>query len=520
MRNRWYLAFLFAGFTVIFGSVPRAMANDLSIANVRLGQRDPSAKTVVVLFDISWKNSWKNKINHDAAWVTIRLDNGTTEKKLCPMKSAGVNPSGFLPGSNTDAELYIPQDKSGVFVRRAKNSPTGDFLSTSVSVVLNYAACGFSETEQVSAHVFALEMVLVPEGAFYAGDAVSNAALRQGSADSTPWSITSEAPINVGGNGTYYYVSGNNAGETPSGSTFVIPQNFPKGFAAFYAMKYEITEGEWVEFLNSLPAAQRTAHDLTDASHKNTDNVLFRNTLACSGSPLTCTTQRPSRALAYLTWPDICAFLDWAALRPMTELEYEKAARGPYLPVPSAYAWGVTTIAPGTTLSGTAEDGTEHVSDPSANAVYGNQVLAGGDTANGPDHQQGPLRIGVFGNENTTRTQSGGGNYGMMELSGNVKEWVVTIGNASGLAYDGSHGNGFLTSVSGHEGYADNVSWPGIDVVPANGVTASSGAGLRGGSWADDEHYLRVSDRTDAAAGVSLALPVNGGRGVRTLDAQ
>ena len=50
-------------------------ANNLSVTNVTLGTRDPNAQTVVVTFNVSWQNSWRNKINYDAAWLTVRLNN-------------------------------------------------------------------------------------------------------------------------------------------------------------------------------------------------------------------------------------------------------------------------------------------------------------------------------------------------------------------------------------------------------------------------------------------------------------
>ena len=61
-------------------------------------------------------------------------------------------------------------------------------------------------------------------------------------------------------------------------------------------MKYELNEGQWVEFINSLPAAARANRDLADTNHKNSQNVLARNTISCSGSPLLCSSQRPARA--------------------------------------------------------------------------------------------------------------------------------------------------------------------------------------------------------------------------------
>ncbi len=505
--------------------LPRvSQANDLVVTNVRLGPRDTAAKTLAVFFDISWKNSWRNKINHDAAWVTVRLQDDTSaEKKLCLMTAAGLNPSGAVRGSSTDLEIFAPSDKTGVFFRRATNHPAADVATTSAMLTVNYDACGFTATSNVSATVNAVEMVLIPKGAFFAGDnGFSTAAFRRGAADNSPWPLTSESAVNVTGasSGGNYYVSAANPGESATGSSFIIPVSFPKGYNAFYLMKYELTEGQWVEFVNALPAVARSHRDVTDAAHKNSDAVVARNTLACSGSPLVCGSANPQRAMTFLSWPDICAFLDWAGLRPVTELEFEKAARGPFLPLNGEYAWGNTNIIAADALSGVSEDGTEAVTTLGANARYNSVTLSGGNAGQGPEHQQGPLRAGIFSTTTSDRTASGAGNYGVLDLSGNAKEWIVSVGNASALPFSGVHGDGYLTAVAGAEGNANTAAWPGIDADPTHGVTSAAGAGFRGGSWADPSSRLAVSDRSEAASGASGAASTYGGRGARSAEDQ
>ncbi|MEI6438249.1 MAG: SUMF1/EgtB/PvdO family nonheme iron enzyme [Candidatus Omnitrophota bacterium] len=513
-------------FFLFFISSSSVFANNLNISNVRLGIRDPQAKTVKILFDVSWDNSWRNKINHDAVWFTVRLSDAQAvsgEKRLCKLTVAGLLPAGSSAGSSSNAELLVPLERTGAFIRPAGHQEVSTFVSTDVTVTVDYSTAGFSENATIAASVVGMEMVLVPEGSFYAGDfAASTASFRQGAADNDPWEVSSAAPLSVtaaDSNG-YYYVSAGNAGEFPTGSSFTIPQDFPKGFSAFYAMKYEVTEGLWVDFVNSLPAAARTARDLTNAAHKNSDSVLYRNSIACSGSPLVCSSQRPFRALNYVSWKDLSAFLDWAGLRPMTELEFEKAARGPSVPLPGSLAFGGVTPVAVTGLSGNSEDGKETVSTQDANASFGDQVLSGGDAANGAGYQKGPLRSGIFSTSTSTRTMSGAGYYGMMELSGNLKEWVVTVGSASGLGFTGKNGDGYLTTLSGFEGNADVESWPGLDVNAARGVTSAAGTGFRGGSWQDSIDRLRISDRAEAALSDESAGPSYGGRGARTVDTQ
>jgi len=502
-------------------------ANNLSVTNVTLGSRNPNAHTVVVNFNVNWQNSWRNKINYDAAWLTVWLINSQVTPSvgvLCPATAVGLNPAGTSPGNGTNLQIYVPQDGTGAFLQPSSTGFVGNVNTQNVQLTVNYQSCGFTDADLIYASIFGMEMVFIPQGSFYAGDYDSStAALDSGSADPTPWFIGSENLIPVASNpvnSNYRYVSAGQSGEYPTGQGFNIPAAFPKGYHAFYVMKYEINEGQWVAFINSLPAADRLNHNLTDANHKNSGSVINRNTINCAGTPLLCSTLKPSRALGYLSWMDLAAFLDWDALRPMTELEFEKMSRGPILPNPGEYIWGNQTIAAATAISGTSEDGTETITSPTnANVNYNNAAFTGGDSSLGAGYDQGPLRGGIFAGSNSTRTSSGASFYGVMDLGGNLKERVVTIGNSTGLLFTGAQGNGVLNTTTGYEGNAIVGNWPGMDqVTPANGVDGAAGSGFRGGSWGDSASYLRSSDRSEAARTDTAALSTYGGRGGRTYD--
>lgn len=527
MKIFWARVFGLALGAILAAGMSPAWASNLSVSNVDLGSRDINANTVAVKFDVSLDYSWRNKINHDAVWLTVRLYNPNgvpTHKKLCSLSASGITPTGFSAGTASDVELYVPQDKAGAFLRRSENASPGTVSSQNVQLVLDYSSCGFSADDEIMASVLGIEMVFIPQGAFYAGDNDhSVASLDQGSSDSDAWYINSESAISVSNtvsNG-FRYVSANNPSEAATGASFNISADFPKGFRAFYIMKYEVTEGQWLEFINSLPsAAARAHHDLTDNAHKNSDTVVARNTIGCSGAPLACSSLRPARAASYLSWTDLAAFLDWAALRPISELEYEKAARGPVLPIDGEYAWGSTVIKAVTALSSGDEDGTETIATSGANANFDNTTLSGGDSAQGAENQHGPLLGGIFANNSVTRENSGAAYYGVMELSGNLKEWTVTVGNASGRNFTAENGNGILSTDAGYEGYADVAGWPGLNSVATRGVTDAAGSGLRGGSWADASDLLRISDRSQAALETTQATNTYGGRGARTYDGE
>jgi formylglycine-generating enzyme required for sulfatase activity len=177
------------------------------------------------------------------------------------------------------------------------------------------------------------------------------------------------------------------------------------------------------------------------------------------------------------------AFLDWAGLRLLTEFEFEKACRGSQNAIAGEYAWGTSSICPDASLSisGT-ENGTETItSDVSIGAcLYGNNNLIGGDG------DIGPLRAGIFAESNTDRISSGATFYGLMEMSGNLWERTVTVGNSTGRNYLGTHGDGSITS----DGYANVSDWPGYISDKNSGA---SGSGFRGGCFSYGEANERVA---------------------------
>jgi len=171
----------------------------------------------------------------------------------------------------------------------------------------------------------------------------------------------------------------------------------------------------------------------------------------------------------------------------MTELEFEKVCRGPNSAVAGEYAWGNANIAGLVyTLSNDGQYNeaiaTNYASDPTGNASY----WATDGSINGP------LRCGIFATSSSTRAEAGASYYGVMELSGNLLERPVTLGNSNGRSFLGSHGDGSLST----NGHATNSDWPGES---GGEVTGATGSGFRGGSWVDDATIFRVSGRRFAA---------------------
>ena len=509
-RASVFFMFLFA-----FAILPSlAFANNLKLTNFNVAQTDTASNTMSFTFDLSQDNAWRNTTNHDASWIFMKYstDGGVTWHHAS-MAASGTNPVGF--SAPADFEISVPSDQKGFFLERMSFG-SGSVSGQGVKFVWNYGQDGLNDATAQAANtvnkIFGIEMVYIPQGAFYAGDGNSSSEYRfkQGSADNDPWYITSENPItttNSASDGFYYTSTGAN-GENNTADAFLIPASFPKGYQPFYLMKYELTEGEWVGFFNTLTPQQKANRDITAAAlgGKNSDAVVNRNTISWDSSHPTynATTLRPSRAMSYLGWPDVAAYADWAGLRPMTELEFEKAARGKDIsPVTDELAWGDASYhvpAVGEITPANAnEDGTEAVIDGSSNLNRNNLGWTSGDgRAGGPaDNQKGPLRVGIFAESSSNRNTSGAGYYGNLELSGDLAESVVTVGRLQGRQFLGTNGDGELSTVSGYEGNATNADWPGINTNVVYGVNGTIGIGYRGGDYASSSiRHFQLSSRT------------------------
>ena len=504
MKKRTITLFTALALLLFAGSVA---ANNINVSNIRVtgqnttaGENNPANYTLVQ-FDLSWENSWRTSSapnNWDAAWVFVKYRVGSGDWQHAWLNNTGHS-SGTGTSATIDAGLLTPgtafhattNPALGVFIYRSADG-TGTFSITGAQLRWNYGANGVADNATVDVKVFAIEMVYVPAGNFYVGSGgTETSAFYMYPTTTNPYQITGEGAITVGTtDGNLYYPSSTYGGDQ-SGP---IPANFPKGYAAFYCQKYEISQQQYVDFLNTLTSAQ--------ASTRYPNATTNRHAITVSGGVYSTT--NPYVACNFLSWMDGAAYSDWAGLRPMTELEFEKACRGTVTPVANEYAWGTATVAssaytlenPGATNEGIASN----YSTSAGNASY--------DITDGSI--DGPLRVGIFAANanNSGRITAGASYYGIMELSGNLWERAVTVGNATGRDFTGLHGNGALST----NGHANETAWPGLT---SGEVTGATGSGFRGGSWNDNATLLRVSDRTSAAFTLSFRNVKYGFRAVR-----
>jgi formylglycine-generating enzyme required for sulfatase activity len=476
-----------------------SFANNISITNTSLTGRNTANHYVMVKFDISWENSWRTSSapnNWDAAWVFVKYRVGTGAWMHTYLNNTGhINPAGSLITTG----LIVPKlpfhetnnPGLGIFIYRDADG-TGTFSKTGVQLRWNYGANGVADTAIIDIRVYAIEQVYVPQGSFYAGSGGTEfGAFYKYPITTNPYLISGEGAIPVGTvtDNIYYPPYGLGYSGDQLGP---IPAAFPKGYDAFYCMKYEISQQGYVDFLNSLTEYQIYAR-LPDY------NGSFRFAITCNFSTLVSSTTNPFLACNFLGWYDLTAYLDWSGLRPMTELEFEKCCRGTLPAVPNEYAWGTTGFAnyPYTLIySGLTNENI---------ASNYSTTLGNAEIANTSGNINGPVRAGIFASNglNTGRVSSGATYYGIMEMSGNLYERPITVGTLQGRAFSGANGNGLLDA----EGNADVWSWA---------VTSNFVSGFRGGSFAGDANDYFVSGRGIAAMSSDGRMGTCGGRGVRS----
>lgn len=179
------------------------------------------------------------------------------------------------PGSAFDATT---NPALGVFIYRTGEG-FGTVTTTANRLQWRYAAQGIGNDDIAEVQVYAVEMVQVPAGAFFAGDGSTSTIrgqLRNGSVNA-PLKIVSEASLTLGGNAAGNLANNNATGMATAddfndATTQTLPADYPKGYASLFAMKYEISQAQYVAFLNALHRQQqqnRTATSLGAGSHQH-----------------------------------------------------------------------------------------------------------------------------------------------------------------------------------------------------------------------------------------------------------
>ncbi|OGS31575.1 MAG: hypothetical protein A2218_06780 [Elusimicrobia bacterium RIFOXYA2_FULL_53_38] len=423
-----------------------APINNAAVANISVS-RPVGTETIAISFTIRENNVSTGTTDNNGNWNTadwVFLKFSTAAGADGTWNHAVLGAGG---GVGAGASLTLASDNMGVFL---DHTAIQSLWTSTATLIWNYAANGVSgyDLGQTLFKVFSIAMVRIPQGSY-----IYNVADLGGAGYN-----------NLGGN-----TSVNSAGVIPAGAA----AGWPNGYNSFYMMRYEISQGQYAGFLNTLPSASAAA--LHYATIANGHNMTYTG-----GNPYGAqyAAADPNAAKNYFSTADAWSFLSWAALRPMTEMEFEKASRD-LSPDARVYPWG--SGAPTTTLYSPANEAGTH----SRNYLNYNNVTDGSKV----------LDVGRYlsGDVYRTPSQTGASPYGIADLAGSLSDGVL---NCSFTSVP-SNGNG---------GISWPANWPAVD---------STAKGIRGGNWSNDETRVRVSDRNNASYAGTFRYSYVGVRGVR-----
>lgn len=471
MKLRLTLLILLIGACLMQAGANNVRITDKVKVAGRLGQ-----DTIILTFPLKWDNSWRLDDNWDAVYLFIkykRLEVEEPWRHLC-IKTDGhrVDPGYTWSVAETKDHCAMVKPESspvGLFVFR--NSTGAGTASTMVRVAVNirqgdlepYYKASYEDFKsgKLDISVAAIEMVFVPRGPYYLGDGISYDSFADDEA--SPYLVTNEDSLTLRvKDGITQKLKTEQAG---------LRKLYPKGYDGFYCMKYEISQEQYVYFLNKLPYREqkkRIGNDLDqlkdrdyvfgDRTYPDARNGIILLKRKTAGLDVTGNhgdtavifghnlnqddgienSPRDGKTIAcnFLTPEDAKAYADWTGLRLMTELEYEKVCRlrnPENRPSGFQYAWNGSTLYQ---LNGGLQTGTE-------GTVY--EVAAGNANANAGGKFNGPVRCGSFARENTTYMSVTGASYwGAMDLTGNLSEMVCNA--ISGRKMVGIEGDGSLAS--------------------------------------------------------------------------
>ena len=322
--------------------VPAAASSPDAITVSNVKWEEDGKESGTVSFDLAWKNSWRAK------W-TEPAEKNVTGKPL-PLES---------------------WDAAWVFVKlQTKGSGTGSVAQASWRHAMLDAR---SASHQVPAGAV-LDVGLTDDGSRGVGVFLYRAAAGQGPVDfkgiKLRWTgAAAPADVSVQAIGMVYVPAGAFRSKTPWKTTFAtiknpdatapdgcrVPTNapahasWPNGVNAFYCMKHGINQGLYAAYLNFGGVVPKYRPEFGKSSYLAYG--FGRQTIKFDEFRKLFVAEQPDLPRSYVIWADILAVTAWTGLRPITDLEYEKACRGPREVARAEDAWADGVCAPAAGLA-------------------------------------------------------------------------------------------------------------------------------------------------------------------------
>ncbi len=397
--------------------------------NATISNPQYNNQTRTLAFDIGWNNGFrvnadwsdyihlviKVKNSNETSWNPAPAFSASAINLQTPSSSAGgftsvLHSAGFSSG--TDGGRMIIQFTAGTFI-----NPSFKIMAIEM-IYADHENLGYT---------------------YHFGDGSTRNRLHDGSDENLPFVWAPPYPD---------IIVGNQSGQLAA--NFNSPLPFAMSNIHKSMMKYEITQGMYMDFLNCLSRPQQDTRTETDLSigisevtnvfvmsnnsYPDQDNgvrcaetipAAGRITFFCDGNNNGIGNEADDgldRACNFIGAEDAKAILDWLHLMPMSKIEYELWARGGGNVVPGEYAWGSTSY---------------HVIDPQGwnnegtSQAYHNDI---GTTGAHVSTNFSAKRVGAFAGATTTREQSGASFFGIMDLSGSLLETVYNPLSSNGNA--------------------------------------------------------------------------------------
>lgn len=488
-----------------------AIGNDVRIRGEAKVQAI-TENTALITFPLSWEHSWRESESWDAVYLFVKYRRvGVNEPwhhaylkedghrvtgggnvpamEFLPVKTENINllrMDVIYAGNYQPTQITSKQEVAGVFLFR-RTPGNGNLNIPRVSLEWDFKQGDLNlyydvtvediRQGKIEVSVQAVEMVYVPNGPYYLGDRIS------------PYSFVSEEC-----NSAFYVNTDDEVKVHIMGATadrgvlnrWVVPDLYPTGYTGFYTMKYEVSQEQYVNFLNRITYTdqkKRIGNDLDNLApgqfafgKKDVPN--YRNGIILQerfrthdtavifgfdlngNDPINSDADGKSVACNYLTPDDVRAYCDWAGLRPHSEMEYEKGCRqrNPAIGANDrSFAWGTPNFASlqAWNISTVKNDNAEDEEVLIANAANTGRM-------NGPKvHNLGPVRCGAFATETSDIYKAGASKWGIMEMTGNLAE----------IYYNARQGKNFNGEVFGDGNIWSSVaSWRTDTVVHVYGI--------------------------------------------------
>jgi hypothetical protein len=181
-------------------------------------------------------------LRFDRIWEHAHLGNSATHSSPAGTTITVGCADALLAYSSTNPGV-------GVFIHRSVDG-SGSLSAPGCQLQWLHGAQGITIGTALEVCVHAVEMVLVPTGNYYLGGG-GTWAFRNGTGGTTPRLITSENLLPYADTFTATLSYGG------AGLNLDFSAGFPKGHEGFYCMKYELSQGEFVAYLNKLTRLQQ-----------------------------------------------------------------------------------------------------------------------------------------------------------------------------------------------------------------------------------------------------------------------